>query len=67
MAWLKLKQSYLRKGYSIPKIMRGLKRGAIRVRTIDVGRRKHHYIHVYYTKAGKLVGTTFGKFKRKKI
>jgi len=66
MAWQRLKVSYLRKGWSLKKLKKALEAGKIKVRTIDVGRPKHHYIHVFYTKGGKLVATTYGIFKRKK-
>jgi hypothetical protein len=66
MAWKRLKIAYMRKGWSMPKIKRALKQGKVRIRTIDVGRPGRHYIHVVYTKGGKLVATTFGKFKRVK-
>jgi hypothetical protein len=66
MAWQRLKVSYLRKGWSLKKLKKALEAGKVRVRTLDVGRPRHHYIHVFYTKAGKLVATTYGVFKRKK-
>jgi hypothetical protein len=66
MAWKRLKITYMRKGWNPAKIKKALKLKKIRVRTIDVGRPKRHYIHVFY-KGNKLIATTFGKFKRKKI
>jgi len=66
MAWQRLKVSYLRKGWSLKKLEKALKAGKIRVRTLDVGRPGHHYVHVFYTKGGKLVASTYGIFKRKK-
>jgi len=66
MAWQRLKVSYIRKGWSLEKLKRALEAGKVRVRTIDVGRPKRHYIHVFYTKGGKLVATTYGIFKRKR-
>jgi hypothetical protein len=66
MAWKRLKVSYLRKGWNLSKLKKALDAKKIRVRTLDVGRKKHHYIHVFYTPAGRLVATTYGIFKRKK-
>jgi len=66
VAWQRLKVSYLRKGWSLSRLKKALEAGRIRVRTIDVGRPGHHYIHVFYTPAGRLVVTTYGIFKRKK-
>jgi hypothetical protein len=66
MAWKRIRVSYMRKGWNLKKLEKALKKGTVRVRTIDVGRPKHHYIHVYYTRGGKLVATTYGKFVRKK-
>ena len=66
MAWQRLKVTYLRKGWSLKRLKKALEAGRIRVRTIDVGRPKRHYVHVFYTKGGKLVATTYGVFKRKK-
>lgn len=56
----------MRKGWNLSKLKRALNKGKIRVRTIDVGRKKHHYIHVFYKPSGKLVATTYGIFKRKR-
>jgi len=66
VGWQRLKISYLRKGWNLTRLKKALEVGRVRVRTIDVGRPKHHYIHVFYTKGGKLVASTFGKFKRKR-
>jgi hypothetical protein len=66
MAWQRIKITYLRKGWTPKKIKEGIKKGLIKVRTKDVGRPKRHYIHMFYTKGGRLVAVTFGKFKRKK-
>ena len=66
MAWKRLRVTYLRKGWNLKKLKRALNIGKVRVRTIDVGIPKRHYIHVFYTKGGKLLATTYGKFKRKR-
>jgi hypothetical protein len=66
MPWKRQKVSYMRKGWNLEKLKKAVKKGTVRVRTIDVGRPKHHYIHVFYTKTGKLVASTYGKFKKKK-
>jgi hypothetical protein len=66
MAWKRLKVAYMRKGWSLRKLKRALNAKKVRVRTIDVGRPKRHYIHVFYTKGGRLVATTYGIFKRKR-
>jgi hypothetical protein len=65
MVWERSKVSYMRKGWSLKELEKALKAGKIRVRTKDVGRPKHHYIHLFYTPSGKLVATTFGKFVKK--
>lgn len=67
MGWRRIKVSYMRKGWSLAKLKKALRKGKVRVRTIDVGRPKRHYIHVFYTGKGNLVASTYGKFKRKKI
>lgn len=66
MAWKRLKVAYMRKGWNLKKLKKALQKGKVRVRTVDVGRPKRHYIHVFYTRGGKLVATTYGIFKRKK-
>jgi hypothetical protein len=66
MAWVREKVSYMRKGWSLGKLKNAVKRKTVEVKTLDVGRPKHHYIHVFYTKTGKLVASTYGKFKKKK-
>jgi len=65
VAWQRLKVTYLRKGWNLSKLKKALDAKEIRVRTIDVGRKKHHYIHVFYNPSGKLIATTYGIFKRK--
>jgi hypothetical protein len=65
MAWKRLKVAYIRKGWTLRKLKNGVNKGTVRVRTIDVGRPKRHYIHVFY-KGNKLLATTFGIFKRKR-
>jgi len=66
MPWKRLKVTYMRKGWNLKKLKKALEEGKVRVRTIDVGRPKRHYIHVFYTKGGRLIATTFGKFVKKK-
>jgi hypothetical protein len=66
VAWQRLKVSYLRKGWSLSRLKKALEAGRIKVRTKDVGRPKHHYIHLFYLPSGKLVATTFGKFVKKR-
>jgi len=65
MAWERLKVSYLRKGWNLSKLKKEIEMGKIKVRTLDVGRPKRHYVHLFYTKGGKLVASTYGVFKRK--
>ena len=66
MPWKRLKVTYMRKGWNLKKLKKAIEEGKVRVRTIDVGRPKRHYIHVFYTKSGRLIATTFGKFVKKK-
>ena len=65
MTWQRIKITYLRKGWNLSKLKKAIEKGKIKVRTLDVGRPKRHYVHLFYTKGGRLVATTFGKFKRK--
>jgi len=64
MGWKRLKVVYFRNGWNLKKLKKALSNGRVRVRTIDVGRPKHHYLHVFY-KGNKLIATTFGKFLKK--
>jgi len=53
------KVTYVRKGWTIKKA----KKQADRVRRLDVGRPKYHYINVYY-KNNKLLATTYHRGKK---
>ena len=55
-----------RKGITKKKFERLYKAGKLRIRVIDVGRPKHHYVRVFYL-GRKWTATTFGPYKRKKL
>jgi len=59
-----VRTTYRRKGWSDERIEREWRKGNIRIRAKDVGRKGHHYVRMYYyNKNNELVKVQFRKYK----